>query len=59
LPKCIDDYIHRIGRTARAGKYGTSITFVIKTDDKKLLKNMVGLLKQANQKIPRELTDLV
>jgi superfamily II DNA/RNA helicase len=28
LPRSVDDYIHRIGRTARAGKTGDAITFV-------------------------------
>jgi superfamily II DNA/RNA helicase len=28
LPRASEDYIHRIGRTARAGKNGTSITFI-------------------------------
>ena len=28
LPRCVEDYIHRIGRTARAGKSGTSISFI-------------------------------
>ena len=28
LPRSTDDYIHRIGRTARAGKSGTAITFL-------------------------------
>ena len=28
LPRGSEDYIHRIGRTARAGKDGTSITFI-------------------------------
>ena len=28
LPRSAEDYIHRIGRTARAGKSGTSISFV-------------------------------
>jgi len=45
LPKCIDDYIHRIGRTARAGKYGTSISFVTRDDDRKILRNLVDLLQ--------------
>jgi superfamily II DNA/RNA helicase len=27
-PKTIDDYTHRIGRTGRAGKEGTAITFI-------------------------------
>lgn len=28
LPETYDDYIHRIGRTGRAGKIGTALTFV-------------------------------
>ena len=28
LPKTYDDYIHRIGRTGRANKYGKALTFV-------------------------------
>ena len=28
LPMTYDDYIHRIGRTGRAGKIGTALTFV-------------------------------
>ena len=32
LPQCAEDYIHRIGRTARAGKKGEAISFVTKED---------------------------
>ena len=32
LPQCADDYIHRIGRTGRAGSVGTALSFV--TEDK-------------------------
>ena len=28
MPQSLDDYIHRIGRTGRAGKKGTALTFV-------------------------------
>lgn len=30
VPKVYDDYVHRIGRTGRAGKTGTALTFVQK-----------------------------
>lgn len=30
LPQCPEDYIHRIGRTARAGEKGTALNFVTK-----------------------------
>lgn len=32
VPRDPDDYVHRVGRTARAGKRGTSITFVTEGD---------------------------
>jgi len=30
LPNCFEDYVHRIGRTGRADKLGTALTFVTK-----------------------------
>lgn len=35
LPMCPEDYIHRNGRTARAGNSGNAINFITKEDDKK------------------------
>lgn len=32
LPKFCEDYVHRIGRTGRAGKEGVAISFVLPTD---------------------------
>ena len=32
VPRDPDDYVHRVGRTARAGKKGTSVTFVGQRD---------------------------
>ena len=37
LPKASKDYIHRVGRTARAGKKGTACTFM-EESDRKLIK---------------------
>ncbi len=35
LPQCPEDYIHRIGRTARAGAAGFSLTFITPADKSK------------------------
>ncbi len=32
LPQCPEDYVHRIGRTARAGATGSALTFVLPQD---------------------------
>lgn len=34
VPKAPKDYVHRVGRTARAGKAGSSLTFVTQYDVK-------------------------
>ena len=36
LPKFAEDYVHRIGRTGRAGKTGIAISFALPTDKKYL-----------------------
>ena len=36
MPLTIEDYIHRIGRTARAGKTGTAHSFFMHPADKNL-----------------------
>ncbi len=40
-----EDYVHRIGRTGRAGKNGTAITFVL-TKDTKYLQEIEKLIKK-------------
>ena len=53
LPYVPEDYIHRIGRTARAGQEGKAISLV-SADEHKLLFDIEKLLKFA---IPREIID--
>lgn len=45
LPDQSEDYIHRIGRTGRAGKGGEAISFVT-PENKKMLKEILRLTKQ-------------
>merc|ERR1712217_552070 len=49
----IDSYVHRIGRTGRAGKMGRAFTFVESKD--KGTPDLVKLLEDAGQRIPEAL----
>jgi len=49
LPHVSEDYVHRIGRTARAGQDGTAISLVC-IDEQKLLRDIEKLLKRDIQK---------
>lgn len=54
FPLTIEDYVHRCGRTGRAGKTGMSFTF-FQPSDKPLAGSLQQVLRQANQPIPEEL----
>ena len=51
FPLTIEDYIHRIGRTGRAGKYGISHTFFTNFD-KARSGELQNVLREAKQPIP-------
>tara|TARA_Y100000741_G_scaffold295413_1_gene236007 strand:- start:608 stop:2104 length:1497 start_codon:yes stop_codon:yes gene_type:complete len=54
LPQVPEDYIHRIGRTARAGSVGCALTFL--TSDDRLMWNSISKLIDPNFKaIPRDI----
>jgi ATP-dependent RNA helicase DDX5/DBP2 len=57
MPNNIEDYVHRIGRTGRAGKKGTAITYFSEGQNK-LGRELVKILEQAEQEVPQELRDL-
>jgi ATP-dependent RNA helicase RhlE len=46
LPQQPEDYVHRIGRTGRAGKSGAGISLV-SSDEKGMLQRIEGLLKKS------------
>jgi len=57
FPKEIPDYVHRVGRTGRAGAVGSSYSFF--TADKfRLARELIQVLKEANQPVPEELEKL-
>lgn len=55
FPLTIEDYVHRIGRTGRAGKNGVSHTFFTE-NDKTLAGELVATLRAAGATIPEDLT---
>jgi len=58
LPSDIDDYVHRIGRTGRAGNTGVSTAF-FNRGSKNIGRDLMELLREANQEIPPWLESVV
>lgn len=46
MPKHFEDYIHRIGRTGRAGNLGTAITFLDGTEDQNIITKLYNYVKE-------------
>ncbi|GIJ98644.1 ATP-dependent RNA helicase dbp2 [Aspergillus viridinutans] len=57
-PNNSEDYIHRIGRTGRAGAKGTAITFFT-TENSKQARDLVTILTEAKQQIDPRLAEMV
>ncbi|KAH7295049.1 hypothetical protein KP509_27G030300 [Ceratopteris richardii] len=56
FPTGVEDYVHRIGRTGRAGATGIAYSFFTEQDAKHA-KELIGVLEGANQKVPVELRE--
>ncbi|KAK9693539.1 RNA-dependent ATPase, partial [Basidiobolus ranarum] len=54
FPLTIDEYVHRIGRTGRAGKKGIAHT-LFTPHDKAHSGSLINVLKSANQTVPDNL----
>jgi ATP-dependent RNA helicase DDX5/DBP2 len=48
FPAQIEDYVHRIGRTGRAGNKGTAFSFFTPADSRKS-RDLIAILKQTSQ----------
>ncbi|KAL5849062.1 hypothetical protein ACOSQ4_007075 [Xanthoceras sorbifolium] len=57
FPTGIEDYVHRIGRTGRAGATGVSYTF-FSEQDWKYAADLIKLLEGANQHVPPEVREM-
>ncbi|CAO3610911.1 unnamed protein product [Cunninghamella blakesleeana] len=51
LPTDIDDYVHRIGRTGRAGNTGLATAF-FNRNNKNIVNDFIDILSEANQEVP-------
>lgn len=57
FPQSTQSYIHRIGRTGRAGNYGKAITFFTK-DDSVFLKSVASVIRSSGGEVPQWMLDL-
>jgi ATP-dependent RNA helicase DDX5/DBP2 len=51
---CIEDYVHRIGRTGRAGAKGTAITYLLPWEHHKV-KEICMIMKKGGNEPPQHL----
>ncbi|KAM0827881.1 hypothetical protein ACQ4PT_067897 [Festuca glaucescens] len=58
FPTGVEDYVHRIGRTGRAGATGIAYTFFC-DNDAKYASDLVKILEGANQTVSQQLRDMV
>lgn len=54
FPPALEDYVHRIGRTGRAGRKGVAVSFFGR-GDAKLAPKLIELLRKHDQEVPAEL----
>ncbi|KAF4712816.1 DEAD (Asp-Glu-Ala-Asp) box polypeptide 52, partial [Perkinsus olseni] len=57
IPRASATYIHRVGRTGRAGNKGEAVT-MFTTEDKPYLRPIISVMKQSGLDIPSWLNDL-
>ncbi|CAL8463679.1 g3213 [Coccomyxa elongata] len=57
MPPDIDMYVHRIGRTGRAGKRGITTAFFVPGKDGNLAEALIDLLKETGQEVPEFLVE--
>ena len=56
-PSCSEDYVHRIGRTARATNTGTAYTFFT-PNNMKQAKDLISVLQEARQQLNPKLMQM-
>jgi len=59
FPAAMEDYVHRVGRTGRAGDVGTAVSFFVPFVDGKKAGKLIEVLKETKQNVPSELYKFV
>lgn len=54
MPNTAEDYVHRIGRTARAGASGLAVSFFTSANGR-MARQILDILTEANQQVPDQL----
>lgn len=54
MPATAEDYVHRIGRTGRAGAHGIAMSFVT-SSNARISRQIINVLVEAKQMVPEEL----
>jgi len=58
FPKEMESYIHRVGRTGRAGKKGYAVSFFVAEKNSKLARELIEILMRSGQQVPPELQSM-
>lgn len=58
FPNDMESYIHRIGRTGRAGKKGVAVSCFVAEKNGRMARELIDILQRANQDIPSQLHSL-
>jgi ATP-dependent RNA helicase DDX5/DBP2 len=59
FPNNVEDYVHRVGRTGRAGAKGIALSYVTDDDIQTSGKKLIKVLENSKQKVPEFLTEKV
>jgi len=58
FPKEMDSYIHRVGRTGRAGKKGYAVSFFVSEKNGRLARELIEILTRSEQEVPPQLQQM-
>ena len=57
FPTDIEDYVHRIGRTARGDREGTAYALFSSSETPAVARDLMRVLRESNHEVPRELEE--